>query len=145
MHSHPPPLHPIVTADPFTKWGLDFMDYNPGSAGGHHHIIVAVDYFTKWAEAMPTVKSDGETAEELVEPSRQPLQLPLLHHACALSVLAPSCKRNCHISHLILINLLARRHTRLFCKQPCMYAGSSLFFAYSQPYTWKKIRYPCGP
>ena len=37
------------------------MDCNPASAGGHHHIIVDVDYFTKWAEAMPTVKSDGET------------------------------------------------------------------------------------
>ena len=38
------------------------MDCNPTSTRGHHHIIVAIDYFTKWAEAMPTVKSDGETA-----------------------------------------------------------------------------------
>ena len=37
------------------------MDCNPASAGGHHHIIVAFDYFTKWEEAMPIVKSDGET------------------------------------------------------------------------------------
>ena len=59
MHSKPAPLHPIITIGPFTKWGLDFMDCIPASAGGHHHIIVAVDYFTKWAEAMPTVKSDG--------------------------------------------------------------------------------------
>ena len=36
------------------------MDCNPASAGGHHHIIVAVDYFMKWVEAMPMVKSDGE-------------------------------------------------------------------------------------
>ena len=42
------------------------MDYNPASAGGHHHIIMAVDYFTKWAEAMPTVKSNGETAAHFV-------------------------------------------------------------------------------
>ena len=47
MLSHPTPLHPIVTAGPFTKGGLDFMDCNPASAGGHHHIIVVVDYFTK--------------------------------------------------------------------------------------------------
>ena len=39
------------------------MDCNPASAGGHLHIIVVVDYFTKWVEAMPTIKSDGETAE----------------------------------------------------------------------------------
>ena len=42
------------------------MDCNLASAGGHHHIIVVVDYFTKWAEAMPTVKSDGETAAHFV-------------------------------------------------------------------------------
>ena len=42
------------------------MDCNPASAGGHHHIIVFVDYFTKWAEAMPTVKYDGETASHFI-------------------------------------------------------------------------------
>ena len=66
MHLCPAPLHPIITASPFTKWGIDFMDCNPASAGGHHHIIVAIDYFTKWKEAMPTVKSNGETATHFV-------------------------------------------------------------------------------
>ena len=42
------------------------MDCNPASAGGHHHIIVVVDYFTKWVEAIPTVKSDGETSAHFV-------------------------------------------------------------------------------
>ena len=42
------------------------MDCNPASARGHHHIIVAVDYFTKWAEAIPTSKSDDETAMHFV-------------------------------------------------------------------------------
>ena len=42
------------------------MDCNSASDGGHHHIIVAVDYFTKWAEAMPTVKFDGETAAHFI-------------------------------------------------------------------------------
>ena len=37
------------------------MDHNPTLAGEHHHIIVAMDYFTKWVEAMPTVKYGGET------------------------------------------------------------------------------------
>jgi hypothetical protein len=31
-------------------------------SGGHGYIIVAVDYFTKWAEAMPTFLNDGRTA-----------------------------------------------------------------------------------
>ena len=51
---------------PFTKWGLDFMDCNPASARGNHPIIMVVDYFMKWAEAMPTVKSDGEIATHFI-------------------------------------------------------------------------------
>ena len=42
------------------------MDCNPVSAGGHHHIIVVVDYFTKWANDMPTIKSDSETFVHLI-------------------------------------------------------------------------------
>ena len=38
------------------------MHCNPTSAGGHGYIIVAIDYFTKWARAMPTYAEDGKTA-----------------------------------------------------------------------------------
>ena len=55
------PLHPVIIVDPFSKWGIDFMHCNPTSAGGHGSIIVAVYYFTKWAEAMPTYKEDGKS------------------------------------------------------------------------------------
>ena len=65
MHSKPSLLHPIITAGPFTKWGLDFMDCNPTSAGGHHHIILTIDFFKKWAEAVPIIKSDGEKPHTL--------------------------------------------------------------------------------
>ena len=34
MRSKPVSLHPIITAGPFTKWGLYFMDCNLASAGG---------------------------------------------------------------------------------------------------------------
>ena len=37
------------------------MIINPILANGHKHIIVAVDYFTKWAEAMPTFDYKVET------------------------------------------------------------------------------------
>jgi hypothetical protein len=62
MHLHPTPLHLVITVGPFAKWGVDFVDCNPTSVGGNQHIIVVVDYFTKWVEAMPTVKSDGNDA-----------------------------------------------------------------------------------
>jgi hypothetical protein len=62
MHSYPTPLPPVVTVSPFTKWGVELMDYNLDSTRGNQHIIVVVDYFTKLDEAMPTIKLDGNTA-----------------------------------------------------------------------------------
>ena len=46
--------------------GDRFYVLQPRFSWGHHHIIVAVDYFTKWDEAMPTVKSSGETTAHFV-------------------------------------------------------------------------------
>eukprot|EP00253_Pinus_taeda_P010208 PITA_10208 len=37
------------------------MTCNPTLAGEHGYIIFAADYFTKWAEAMPTLNNSGET------------------------------------------------------------------------------------
>ena len=61
MRAHPAPMFPDITVGPFTEWGIDYTTCHPPSARGHHYIIVAVDYFTKCVEAMPTVKYDGET------------------------------------------------------------------------------------
>jgi hypothetical protein len=60
--THPTSLHHVVSIGPFTKWGIDFMTCNPHSVRGHGYIIVAVDYFTKWAEAMPKFDNTGKTA-----------------------------------------------------------------------------------
>lgn len=66
MHTLPLPLHHVITVGPFVKWGVDFMTCNPHSTGGHAYIIVAVDYFTKWAEAMPTLVADGKTTAQFI-------------------------------------------------------------------------------
>jgi hypothetical protein len=66
MRSHIAPLHPVITVSPFTKWGVDFMYFNLTSVRGHQYIIVAIDYFTKWVKATPTVKFDGKTASFFV-------------------------------------------------------------------------------
>ena len=42
------------------------MMCNPHSARGHAYIIRAVDYFTKWAKAMPTLAADGKTAAQFI-------------------------------------------------------------------------------
>eukprot|EP00253_Pinus_taeda_P019476 PITA_19476 len=66
MRAPPTPLHPVVTVGPFAKWGIDYVTCNPRLAGGHGYIIVAIDYFTKWAEAMLTLLEDGHTATQFL-------------------------------------------------------------------------------
>eukprot|EP00253_Pinus_taeda_P013202 PITA_13202 len=58
----PAPLHPIIASGPFAKWSINFITCNPHLAGGHAYIILVVNYFTKWAEAMPTFSADSKTA-----------------------------------------------------------------------------------
>jgi IS30 family transposase len=46
--------HPIIKPWPFRGWGLDFVgEVHPSSTKGHHFVLVATDYFTKWVEVMP--------------------------------------------------------------------------------------------
>ena len=53
--SHLPskPLTSITSPWPFQQWGLDILGPLPIRKGQCKFIIVAVDYFTKWAEAEP--------------------------------------------------------------------------------------------
>ena len=39
------------------------MKINPVSINNHKYIIMEVDYFTKWVEAMPTFDCKSETVE----------------------------------------------------------------------------------
>ena len=64
--THPAPLHLIIAIGPFAKWGIEFMHCKPTSTRGHGYIIVAMDYFTKWDEAMPTYAKYGKTTALLL-------------------------------------------------------------------------------
>jgi hypothetical protein len=55
-------MFPAIVVGYFTKWGIEFTICHLASSRGHRYIIIAVDYFTKWVEAMPTFSKDGETA-----------------------------------------------------------------------------------
>ena len=37
------------------------MHCNPTSVGGHGYVIIDVDYFNEWVEAMPTYDEDSKT------------------------------------------------------------------------------------
>ncbi|XP_021321401.1 uncharacterized protein LOC110437319 [Sorghum bicolor] len=53
-HQPPVPLHPTVPSWPFNAWGIDVIgSIEPPSSKGHHYILAATDYFSKWAEAIP--------------------------------------------------------------------------------------------
>nr|XP_023874648.1 uncharacterized protein LOC111987173 [Quercus suber] len=52
LHSRPAGhLNPISSSWPFARWGLDIIGPFPRATGGRKFVLVAVDYFTKWAEA----------------------------------------------------------------------------------------------
>ena len=76
-HSYPAPLHPVISINPFAKWGIDFTTCHPASTHGHKYIIVAIDYFTKWVEVIPTYLNDGKktalfTFNHIISRSRVP-------------------------------------------------------------------------
>ena len=47
------PMNYSLVIEPFDCWGFDFMGPFPPSEG-NTHILVAVDYVTKWVEPIPT-------------------------------------------------------------------------------------------
>ncbi|XP_049388505.1 uncharacterized protein LOC125852866 [Solanum stenotomum] len=67
IHSPPSELHPMATPWPFVAWGMDVIEpIEPKASNGHQFILVAVDYFTKWVEAI--------TFKEVCE------QFKIVHH-----------------------------------------------------------------
>ena len=48
------PMRPILEVEIFDLWGIDFMGPFPPS-DGKEYILVAVDYVSKWVEAIPTM------------------------------------------------------------------------------------------
>ncbi|PKI74132.1 hypothetical protein CRG98_005477 [Punica granatum] len=49
----PNELRPMTAPWPFSMWGMDVISpINPKASSGHMFILVAIDYFTKWIEAI---------------------------------------------------------------------------------------------
>ncbi|XP_026419392.1 uncharacterized protein LOC113315313 [Papaver somniferum] len=53
------PLQPILIIELFDAWGIDFMGPFPNSEG-MLYILVAVDYVSKWVEAIASKKNDDK-------------------------------------------------------------------------------------
>ncbi|XP_076960321.1 uncharacterized protein LOC143636671 [Bidens hawaiensis] len=60
------PLQPILVVDIFDVWGIDFIGLFPNSCG-YLYILVAVDYASKWVEAIATRTTDHAVVCKFVQ------------------------------------------------------------------------------
>ena len=49
----------------FHRWGLDYAQGLPASAGGFIHCLIIIDYYSKWIEAIPTRDLFSATTAQL--------------------------------------------------------------------------------
>ncbi|KAK2436930.1 protein NYNRIN [Trifolium repens] len=61
-------LHSIVKPWPFRGWALDLIgEIRPASSKNQRFILVGIDYFTKWIEAIALPKVDQETVISFIQ------------------------------------------------------------------------------
>jgi transposase InsO family protein len=60
------PLNYNLQIDLFDVWGIDFMGPFVNS-NGYEHILVVVDYVSKWVEAIPCRKASTEEAIQMIK------------------------------------------------------------------------------
>ncbi|RDX65067.1 hypothetical protein CR513_56303, partial [Mucuna pruriens] len=56
---HEMPQQPILFCEIFDVWGIDFMGPFPVS-NGYSYILLAVDYVSRWVEAIATRTNDAK-------------------------------------------------------------------------------------
>ncbi|GKV30031.1 hypothetical protein SLEP1_g38898 [Rubroshorea leprosula] len=59
-------LTTLVAPWPFAQWGLDLLGPFVKGVGGVTHLIVGVDYFTKWVEVRPLSSLTSKKVEDFV-------------------------------------------------------------------------------
>ena len=81
------PMNYSLVIEPFDVWGFDYMGPFPAS-NGYTHILVDVDYVTKWVEAIPTSSADHNTLFMVLSLKCLPsMMLTIeLHHLIILSL-----------------------------------------------------------
>ncbi|CAJ2642293.1 unnamed protein product [Trifolium pratense] len=61
-------LHSIIKPWPFRGWALDLIgEIKPASSKNQKYIIVGIDYFTKWIEAIPLPNVDQEEVISFIQ------------------------------------------------------------------------------
>ena len=60
------PLQPILAVEAFDVWGIDFIGPFPNS-NGNLYILLAVDYMTKWIEAIACKTNDSKVVTKFLK------------------------------------------------------------------------------
>ncbi|TNN04924.1 Retrovirus-related Pol polyprotein from transposon 17.6, partial [Schistosoma japonicum] len=72
----------MVTTAPYQRVGVDVMGLFPTSQHGNRYILVMVDYFTKWCEAVPIPQQDAATiAKVFINTWIAPCGAPMAPHS----------------------------------------------------------------
>ena len=67
IHTHLQNLHSMVTLWPFHTWGLDLVGPVNSPSHGYIWILVAIEYFTKWAKSVPLRKAMGGAVAKFIK------------------------------------------------------------------------------
>uniref|UniRef100_A0A0X3NU41 Integrase catalytic domain-containing protein n=1 Tax=Schistocephalus solidus TaxID=70667 RepID=A0A0X3NU41_SCHSO len=59
-------MQPMITGFPGERVGLDIIGPLPISVRGHEYILVMIDYFTKWVEAIPLLHQDAQSVANAI-------------------------------------------------------------------------------
>ncbi|KAM1754933.1 hypothetical protein ACFX12_007327 [Malus domestica] len=120
IHQPPEPLHPTATSWPFDAWGLDVVGpIAPKSSAGEAYILAAIDYFSKWAEAIPLkeVKKEivfsNRLVDELCEKYKFKQHKSSMYHALANGLAEAFNKTLCNLLKKVIGRTKKDWHERI--------------------------------
>ncbi|PKI59074.1 hypothetical protein CRG98_020529 [Punica granatum] len=68
IRAPPHELHPMAAPWLFSMWGMDVIGpINPKASNGHLFILVVIDYFTKWSEAITLASVTAKTVARFLK------------------------------------------------------------------------------
>ena len=110
------PMNYSLAVETFDVWGFDYMG-SFHSSNGYTHILVAVDYVTKWVEVVPTSSADQNTSIKMLkEVIFQRFGVPryLMTYGCSRFIMVlsakclPSMMLTIGLHHLITLSLVVK-------------------------------------